>query len=51
MPKKCPICNTELENWSEPDLDGHVVTFCLCPHCGFEVAGEDMPVTQAEWKR
>jgi len=51
MNQKCTLCGTWMEIWSEPDMDGTVSTFALCPKCGFEIGLDDVPVTQQEWSR
>lgn len=48
MPKYCPICGTRMEAWSEPDHEGTVWSFWLCPHCGCEVGLSDTPVQLEE---
>ena len=50
MPLKCLMCDTELEISSQPDLDGHLFTVALCPKCGFEIGGADVPLTKEELK-
>lgn len=45
---KCPFCFTEMVVFSQPELEGKVETIALCPHCGVEVGGADIPFTREE---
>lgn len=48
QPIKCPHCDIPLELYSEPDMDGVTWHFAKCSKCGFEAAGEGLPITAEE---
>jgi len=33
----CPFCDHQMEQWSEPSMDGVTMSYLLCPHCGCEI--------------
>lgn len=45
---RCPLCDTNLEIFTEPDLDGNTWTFARCSKCGFEVGSQGATLAPEE---
>lgn len=45
---QCPICETQLEEFAEVDLDGETWSFARCARCGFEMGSAGCKLSPEE---